>query len=58
MFIIFLSFFKTQGFNAIQFIGLKNYIEVFENAWFTSALRNTVLYVLWSIVIGFAIPVF
>jgi multiple sugar transport system permease protein len=55
---IWLSFFKTKGFKAESFIGLQNYIDVITNSVFQQTLINTFMYVFWSLVIGFVIPIF
>jgi multiple sugar transport system permease protein len=54
---IFLSFFKTRGYSAVEFIGLGNYQEVITNSAFKAALINSATYTLWSLVIGFAVPI-
>jgi multiple sugar transport system permease protein len=41
----------------IQFVGFKNYTDVFVHPDFLPALRNTVFYTLWSLVIGFLVPI-
>ena len=51
------SFFKTSNFDLVSFNGLNNYIEVFKDARFIGALENTVLYVIYSLIIGFIVPV-
>ncbi|HBE77300.1 MAG TPA: sugar ABC transporter permease [Firmicutes bacterium] len=54
---IFLSFFKTRGYSVVEFIGLGNYQEVITNSSFNAALMNSATYTLWSLVIGFAVPI-
>lgn len=54
---IVLSFFKTEGYKAVEFIGLQNYREVIENSVFQQTLRNSFVYVFWSLVIGFIFPI-
>jgi ABC-type sugar transport systems, permease components len=54
---IVLSFFQTKGFNAVKFIGLGNYQEVMTNSSFHAALMNSVSYTVWSLVLGFTIPI-
>lgn len=39
----------TQGFASIRFSGFHNYVEQWTDAWFTTALKNTVLYVLGTV---------
>lgn len=51
-----LSFYETQGFNAVSFIGLDNYKNVLTNSSFIKTLGNTFLYVLWSLLIGYLFP--
>lgn len=50
------SFFKLQGFTRVEFVGLKNYIDVISDTNFIKTLWNTVQYVFWSLVIGFPLP--
>ncbi|KIL38664.1 ABC transporter [Gordoniibacillus kamchatkensis] len=52
-----LSFFQTKGYNAVKFIGLQNYIDVVSNSVFQQTVVNTFLYVAWSLVIGFTVPI-
>lgn len=54
---IYLSFFKTAGFEAVNFVGLTNYVKVFNNASFITALKNSCKYVFWSIVFGVPMPI-
>lgn len=54
---IVLSFFETKGYNAVSFNGLQNYIDVISNSVFQKTLTNTFLYVFWSLVIGFTVPI-
>ncbi len=52
------SFYKIQGVERIEFVGLKNYIDVLTDTNFLKALVNTIKYVLWSLVIGLPLPFF
>ncbi|PYI55958.1 carbohydrate ABC transporter permease [Paenibacillus flagellatus] len=52
-----LSFFETKGYNAVRFNGLQNYIDVMSNSVFQQTLVNTFLYVIWSLAIGFLVPI-
>lgn len=52
-----LSFYKTVGYTRDTFVGLEKYREVFQDPVFRKAFINTVEYTLWSIVIGFGIPI-
>jgi len=53
-----LSFYSTQGFNKVDFVGFANYIAVFEDPLFIKAFFNTFKYVFWSLIIGFLLPIF
>lgn len=53
-----LSFSKLQGYTPVGFAGLDNYIKVLKDKDFLPTLWNTVQYVLWSLVIGFPLPIF
>jgi len=52
-----LSLYKANGMDLIEFVGLRNYINVFQHPDFLPALRNTFSYTLWSLVIGFVVPI-
>ncbi|BBH22048.1 ABC transporter [Paenibacillus baekrokdamisoli] len=52
-----LSFFKTQGFKGVELNGLQNYMDVIQNSVFQQTLINTFLYVFWSLIFGFFVPV-
>src|SRR5690606_38027000 len=54
---IFYSFFETNNFDLVRFNGIENYLNVFADARFGGALTNTILYVLYSLLIGFVIPI-
>lgn len=51
-----MSFYQTQGFSLVKFIGLENFKNVLSNSMFLKTLKNTVFYVLWSLVIGYLFP--
>ncbi|NLJ10058.1 MAG: sugar ABC transporter permease [Treponema sp.] len=51
-----LSLFHAQGMRLIKFVGLDNYITVLNHPDFFAAIRNTFLYTLWSLLIGFFVP--
>lgn len=51
------SFFKTRNFDLVEFTGFDNYIAVLNDPRFAGALQNTLLYVLYSLLIGFFIPI-
>ncbi len=52
-----LSLYETEGIRIVQYTGLENFKAVFAHPDFWPAVRNTFLYTLWSLVIGFMIPV-
>lgn len=52
-----LSFYSTKRYQTIDFVGLENYIRVLKNPDVLDALPNTISYTLWSLVIGFAVPI-
>lgn len=54
---IYWSFFDMRGFNIGEFVGLENYKRVVSDTMFMSTLWNTCKYVLWSLVIGYALPI-
>ena len=52
-----LSLYRANGMRLIRFTGFQNYISVFRHPDFFPALRNTFTYTLWSLVIGFLVPI-
>lgn len=52
-----LSLYSAKGMRTIEFVGLKNYIDVFHHPDFLPAVRNTFSYAGWSLIIGFFIPI-
>lgn len=54
---VILSFCETIGFRMKGFAGLNNYIEVFKDDIFRKALVNTFSYTLWSVLIGYLVPI-
>lgn len=52
------STFDMRGYSIKDFCGLDNYRKVITHTQFLPTLRNTVEYVLWSLVIGFFPPLF
>ncbi len=51
------SFAKTKNFDIESFNGFQNYIQVLSDPRFSQALGNTMLYVFYSLIIGFFIPI-
>ena len=52
-----LSFYDTIGFTKEEFVGLSKYREVFADEVFMKAFVNTIKYTIWSIILGFGIPI-
>ena len=50
-----LSFFNNEKFE--RFVGFANYAAIFGDQDFLDALRNTFLYLFWSLIIGFFVPI-
>lgn len=46
-----------DGYNNPSFVGFDNFVSLFEDPTFLSALKNTFLYILWSLLIGYLVPV-
>lgn len=51
------SFYKMQGYNVGEYIGLENYRVVLGNTEFIKTLINTFKYVFWSLALGFWPPI-
>ena len=52
-----LSLFKAQGMRLVEFVGFRNYVDVFHHPDFMPAIVNTFMYTFWSLIIGFIVPV-
>lgn len=52
-----LSLYSAKGVELQEFIGFKNYIEVFNDVSFKAAFANTFKYIGWSLIIGFVVPI-
>lgn len=52
-----LSLYETKGMRLIRFVGFDNFSSVFRQPDFWPAVRNTFLYMLWSLVIGYLLPI-
>ncbi len=50
------SFFDMQGYTPTGFAGLKNYRIILKDTGFLRTLLNTLLYVFWSLIIGYWVP--
>lgn len=53
---IYWSFHKMVMYEAKEFVGLKNYITVVSRPDFLRTVKNTLMYVFYSMIIGFPIP--
>lgn len=51
------SFFSMKGYTPTKFVGLKNYIEVIKDTQFLPTMANTLVYVFWSLIVGFVPPI-
>ena len=49
-----LSFFNDYSFS--EFVGFDNYKEIFKDDSFLIAVKNTFVYIAWSLLIGFLVP--
>ncbi len=54
---IIIAFFKTRGVEMVEFVGLENFRNVLSDTLFTQTLTNTIMYVVWSLIIGSLIPI-
>ena len=54
---IYLSFFETEGYDAIRFVGFDNYRAVVTDSAFMASLTNSFKYVFWSLIIGYPLPI-
>ena len=52
-----LSLYSAKGMRTVEFVGFKNYMDVFQHPDFLPAVRNTFYYTIWSLIIGFFIPI-
>lgn len=55
---VIMSFCDTKALKITGFVGFDNYVKIFQDPHFVQALFNTFQYVMWSIVIGFLVPIF
>lgn len=55
---VIMSFCTTTGYEIDGFAYFDNYKDVFQDPEFMNALRNTFVYLFWSIIIGFLLPIF
>ena len=52
-----LSLYEANGIRTVRFVGLENYRSVVAQPDFWPAVGNTFLYLLWSLAIGFLVPI-
>lgn len=52
-----LSMFSAIRYELKEFVGFENYRKVLNNPDFAAAFKNTFSYTLWSLVIGFLVPI-
>jgi multiple sugar transport system permease protein len=52
-----LSLYTAKGIRLEKFVGFENYIRVLKHPDFLAAFSNTFVYIFWSLVIGFFIPI-
>lgn len=52
-----LSMFSAVRYELQEFVAFDNYIKVIKNPDFAAAFKNTFAYTLWSLVIGFLVPI-
>jgi len=52
-----MSMYRGKGIRLTEFVGLLNYMDVFQHPDFLPALRNTFAYTFWSLIIGFLVPI-
>ncbi len=51
------SFFEMKGYTPGEFVGFDNYIRVLTDFQFLTTLKNTVFYVVYSLLFGFVLPI-
>ncbi|MDR3173223.1 MAG: sugar ABC transporter permease [Treponema sp.] len=52
-----LSLYRANGMRLVEFVGFKNYLDIFGHPDFLPALQNTFSYTIWSLIIGFLAPI-
>lgn len=56
VFTVYVSFFEWDGISEMQFVGIQNYIELFQDSNFRISVMNTIFWVVGSLLISFLIP--
>lgn len=52
-----LSLYTAKGIRLEEFVGLQNYLKVLKHPDFFDAFTNTFVYIFWSLIIGFLVPI-
>lgn len=52
-----LSMFTAKGIRLQEFVWFDNYLRVFKHPDFLPAFKNTFVYIFWSLIIGFLVPI-
>lgn len=52
-----LSLYTAQGIRLQEFVGFENYLKVFKHPDFLAAFKNTFVYIFWSLLLGFWVPI-
>lgn len=52
-----LSLYTAKGVRLQEFVGFENYMKLFRHPDFMAAFRNTITYIIYSLVIGFLVPI-
>lgn len=53
-----MSLYKTKNVELVSFVGFNNFLSILRREEFLQALVNTFSYTLWSLLIGFLVPIF
>jgi len=53
-----MSMYRTVNIQLVEFIWFDNYLTIFRRTEFIQALFNTLSYTMWSVLIGFLVPIF
>lgn len=52
-----LSLYTAKGIRLQEFVWFDNYVKVFKHPDFLPAFKNTFVYIIWSLIIGFMVPI-
>jgi len=52
-----MSMYRTINIQLVEFVWFDNYITIFQRTEFLQALTNTLTYTMWSLLIGFLVPI-